>query len=131
MLEDTEKREESIRLFDVIYGIFIWILSLIIGSTQFNVLSLIAVIIILYIIYNIISIISWFHHPKLVLRLLIPFIVINVLVIFYLIRIYTQGIDYYSSVNIIELAIGIFIFVIIGFLFLYNEITELLYIFHL
>ncbi len=131
VLKGTEKREESIRLFDVIYGIFIWILSLIIGSTQFNVLSLIAVIILLYIIYNIISIFSWIHHPKLVLHLLLPFIVINALVIFYLIRIYTQGIDYYRTVNILELAVGIFIFVIIGFLFVYNEITELLFIFHL
>ena len=28
VLKNTEKREDSIKLFDVIYGIFIWILSL-------------------------------------------------------------------------------------------------------
>jgi hypothetical protein len=131
ILKDAEKREESIRLFDVIYGIFIWILSLIIGSTQFNMLSLIAVIIVLYIIYNVISIISWIRHPKLLFRLIIPFIVINGLVIFYVIRIYTGGIDYYRSVNILEVAAGLFVFAIVGVLFFYNEITELLYIFHL
>ncbi|TFG15164.1 MAG: hypothetical protein EU535_01995 [Promethearchaeota archaeon] len=131
VLKNTEKREDSIRLFDVIYGIFIWILSLIISSTQFNVLSLIAVIIILYITYLVVSVISWYYHPKLILRLIIPFIIINILVVFYLIRIYSEGLEYYRTINIIEFAIGIFVFILVGFLFLYNEITELLYIFHL
>lgn len=130
-LRKAEKREESIRLFDVIYGIFIWVLSLIIGSLQFTMLSLISVIIILYITYLIISIISWIYHPQLVLQLLIPFIVVNVLMLFYIFRIFTQGIEYYRSLHIIELAIGLFVFVLVGFLFIYNELTELLYIFHL
>ena len=131
VLKNTEKREESIKLFDVIYGIFIWILSLIISSTQFNVLSLIAVIMLLYVTYLVISVITWYYHPKLILRLILPFIIINVLVVFYLIRIYSEGLDYYRTINIIELAIGIFVLILVGFLFVYNEITELLYIFHL
>jgi len=131
ILKDAENREESIRLFDVVYGVFIWILSLILSFTEFNIVSLIAVIFILYIIFNVITIIGWRYHPKLIIRLIIPFIIINSLTIFYLTRIYTGGIEYYATIGLLEFVIGIIVLVIVGFLFVYNEINELLYIFNL
>ncbi len=131
ILKDAENREESIRLFDVVYGVFIWILSLILSFTEFNIVSLIAVIFILYIIFNVITIIGWRYHPRLIIRLIIPFIIINALVIFYLNRIYSGGIEYYKTVNIVEFAAGITVLVIVGFLFIYNEINELSFIFNL
>lgn len=131
ILKDAENREESIRLFDVVYGVFIWILSLILSFTEFNFTSLIAVVIILFLIFNVITIIGWRYHPRLIIRLLIPFLIINALVIYYLIRIYGGGIEYYKTVSLQEFIAGIVILVIVGFLFVYNEITELLYIFHL
>jgi len=131
ILKDAENRDESIRLFDVVYGVFIWILSLILSFTEFTIVSLIAVVIILYIIFNVITIIGWRYHPRLIIRLVVPFIIINALVIFYLIRIYSGGIGYYKTVSLLEFVAGIIILIIVGFLFVYNEIKELLYIFHL
>lgn len=131
ILKDAENRDESIRLFDVVYGVFIWILSLILSFTEFTIVSLIAVVIILYIIFNVITIIGWRYHPRLIIRLVVPFIIINALVIFYLIRIYSGGIEYYKTVSLLEFVAGIIILIIVGFLFVYNEIKELLYIFHL
>lgn len=131
ILKDAENRDESIRLFDVVYGVFIWILSLILSLTEFTIVSLIAVVIILYIIFNVITIIGWRYHPRLIIRLIVPFIIINALVIFYLIRIYSGGIEYYKTVSLLEFVAGIIILIIVGFLFVYNEIKELLYIFHL
>ena len=131
ILKDAENRDESIRLFDVVYGVFIWILSLILSFTEFTIVFLIAVVIILYIIFNVITIIGWRYHPRLIIRLVVPFIIINALVIFYLIRIYSGGIEYYKTVSLLEFVAGIIILIIVGFLFVYNEITELLYIFHL
>ena len=115
----------------MVYGVFIWILSLILSFTEFTIVSLIAVVIILYIIFNVITIIGWRYHPRLIIRLVVPFIIINALVIYYLIRIYSGGIEYYKTVSLLEFVAGIIILIIVGFLFVYNEITELLYIFHL
>ena len=129
ILKDAENREESIRLFDVVYGIFIWISALILGSTEFNIVSLIAMVIILLIIYNVISMIAWRYHPRLNFRIIIPYIIINGLIILYLVRFFDQGIDYYRTANIIEF--GIIILIIIAFLFAYNELSELRYIFNL
>lgn len=131
ILKDAENRDESIRLFDVVYGVFIWILSLILSFTEFTIASLIAVVIILYIIFNVITIIGWRYHPRLIIRLVVPFIIINALVIFYLIRIYSGGIEYYKTVSLLEFVAGIIILIIVGFIFVYNEIKEILYIFHL
>lgn len=131
ILKDAENRDESIRLFDVVYGVFIWILSLILSFTEFTIVSLIAVVIILYIIFNVITIIGWRYHPRLIIRLVVPFIIINALVIFYLIRIYSGGIEYYKTVSLLEFVAGIIILIIVGFIFVYNEIKEILYIFHL
>ena len=131
ILKDAENREESIRLFDVVYGVFIWILSLILSFTEFNIVSLIAVIITLYMIFNVITIIGWRYHPRFILRLIIPFIIINTLAIFYLIRIYSGGIEYYATISLLEFVVGIIVLVVVAFLFVYNEINELLYIFNL
>ncbi|MCK4287432.1 MAG: hypothetical protein KAX18_14575 [Candidatus Lokiarchaeota archaeon] len=131
ILKDAENREESIRLFDVVYGIFIWISALILGSTGFNIVSLIAMVIILLIIYNVISMIAWRYHPRLSFRIIIPYIIINGLIILYLVRFFDQGIDYYRTANIIEFGLGIIILIIIAFLFAYNELSELKYIFNL
>ena len=131
ILKDAENREESIRFFDVVYGVFIWILSLILGSTEFSFISLLAVVIILYLIFNVITIIVWRYHPRLIIRLVLPFLIINIIVIYFIIRIYGGGIEYYKTVSLLEFVLGIIILVVVGFLFVYNEITELLYIFHL
>jgi hypothetical protein len=85
----------------------------------------------LFLIFNIITLIAWRYHPRLIIRLIVPFIVINALAVFYFIRIYNGGVDYYATINIFELVIGIIILIIVGFLFVYNEINELLYIFNL
>jgi hypothetical protein len=130
-LKDTEKREENIKFFDVIYGIFIWILTLILSSMPVNILSLMAVVFILYLSYIIISIISWYYNRNQLFRTFIVFIIINVLVIYYLLRFYESGIDYYNMITIYELVAGIFVFAIVAFIFVYNEIGELLYIFRL
>lgn len=131
ILKDAENREESIRLFDVVYGIFIWISALILGSTEFNIVSLIAMVIVLLIIYNVISIIAWRYHPRLSFRIIIPYIIINALIILYLVRFFDQGIKYYRTAKIIEFGLGIIILIIIAFLFAYNELSELMYIFNL
>lgn len=131
ILKDAENREESIRLFDVVYGIFIWISALILGSTEFNIISLIAMVIILYIIYNVLSIIAWRYHPRLSFRLIISYIIINALILLYLFRFFDQGVDYYRTANIIEFGLGIIILIIIAFLFAYYELNELKYIFNL
>jgi len=131
ILKDAENREESIRLFDVVYGIFIWIFALILGSTEFNIISLIAIVIILYITYNVVSMIAWRYHPRLSFRLISAYIIINVLVLLYLIRFFNEGIDYYRTANIIEFGLGIIILIIIAFLFAYYELNELKYIFNL
>ena len=131
ILKDAENREQSIRLFDVVYGIFIWIFALILGSTEFNIISLIAIVIILYITYNVVSMIAWRYHPRLSFRLISAYIIINVLVLLYLIRFFNEGIDYYRTANIIEFGLGIIIIIIIAFLFAYYELNELKYIFNL
>lgn len=131
ILKDAENREESIRLFDVVYGIFIWIFALILGSTEFNIISLIAIVIILYITYNVVSIIAWRYHPRLSFRLIFAYIIINILILLYLIRFFNEGIDYYRTANIIEFGLGIIILIIITFLFAYYELSELKYIFNL
>lgn len=131
ILKDAENREESIRLFDVVYGIFIWISALILGLTEFNIISLIAMVIILYIIYNVLSIIAWRYHPRLSFRLIISYIIINALILLYLFRFFDQGVDYYRTANIIEFGLGIIILIIIAFLFAYYELNELKYIFNL
>jgi hypothetical protein len=131
ILKDAENREGSIRLFDVVYGIFIWISALILGLTEFNIISLIAMVIILYIIYNILSIIAWRYHPRLSFRLIISYIIINALILLYLFRFFDQGVDYYRTANIIEFGLGIIILIIIAFLFAYYELNELKYIFNL
>ena len=130
-LKDAEKREENIKLFDVIYGIFIWILGLILSSMPFNIISLIAVLLILYVIYILISIISWYYHRNLLLRTFLPFFIINGLVIYYFLRFYEEGIEYYTTVTFLELTAGLILFSIVALIFLYNEIGELLYIFRL
>jgi hypothetical protein len=129
ILKDAANREESIRLFDVVYGVFIWILSLILSLTEFNIVSLIAVIIILFMIFNVITIIGLRYHPRLIFRLIIPFLIINALTIFFLIRIYVGGVEYYKTINLLEFVAGIIILVIVAFLFVYNEINELQFIF--
>ena len=131
ILKDAENREESIRLFDVVYGIFIWISALILGSTEFNIISLIAMVIILYIIYNVVSMIAWRYHPRLNIRLIISYIIINALILLYLFRFFDQGVEYYRTANIIEFGLGIIILIIIAFLFAYYELNELKYIFNL
>ena len=131
ILKDAENREESIRLFDVVYGIFIWISALILGSTEFNIISLIAMVIILYIIYNVVSMIAWRYHPRLSFRLIFSYIIINILILLYLIRFFNEGIDYYRTANIIEFGLGIIILIIVAFLFAYYELNELKYIFNL
>jgi len=131
ILKDAENREGSIRLFDVVYGIFIWISALILGLTEFNIISLIAMVIILYIIYNVLSIIAWRYHPRLSFRLIISYIIINALILLYLFRFFDQGVDYYRTANIIEFGLGIIILIIIAFLFAYYELNELKYIFNL
>jgi len=131
IVKDAENREESIRLFDVVYGIFIWIFALILGSTEFNIISLIAIVIILYITYNVVSIIAWRYHPRLSFRLIFAYIIINILILLYLIRFFNEGIDYYRTANIIEFGLGIIILIIIAFLFAYYELNELKYIFNL
>ena len=130
-LKDAEHREENIKFFDVIYGIFIWILGLILSSMPFNIISLITVVIILYVMYIIISLISWYYHRNLLCRTFIPFFIINGLVIYYLLKFYEEGIEYYNTIELFELAAGITMFAIVAFIFVYNEIGELLYIFRL
>ena len=131
ILKDAENREESIRLFDVVYGIFIWIFALILGSTEFNIISLIAIVIILYITYNVVSMIAWRYHPRLSFRLIFAYIIINILILLYLIRFFNEGINYYRTANIIEFGLGIIILIIVAFLFAYYELNELKYIFNL
>lgn len=131
VLKDAQKREEIMRLFDVLYGVFIWILSLILGFTQFNAIYLMVIIIILLVIYNVISVISWIKYPRLIRRLLIPFVIINALIVYYLIRFYSEGIEYYETASILEFIAGIIILAIVASLFIYNELTEILYIFRL
>ena len=131
ILKDAENREQSIRLFDVVYGIFIWIFALILGSTEFNIISLIAIVIILYITYNVVSMIAWRYHPRLSFRLIFAYIIINILILLYLIRFFNEGINYYRTANIIEFGLGIIILIIVAFLFAYYELNELKYIFNL
>ncbi|MFX0070311.1 MAG: hypothetical protein ACFFAO_04395 [Candidatus Hermodarchaeota archaeon] len=130
ILKDAEDREESIKMFDVIYGVFVWVLSLILSLSEFNLISLIAIIIILYAIYNAITVIGWRYRPRLILTLIWPYIVINFMAIFYLSRFSTQGIDYYSNISPFEFAAGFTVLAIIGFLFVYNEISEIALIFN-
>ncbi|TFG07699.1 MAG: hypothetical protein EU539_04280 [Promethearchaeota archaeon] len=129
ILRGSQEREESIRLFDVIYGVFVWALSLILSFSEFNLVSLITILLILYVIYNIITLIGWRYRPRLLLTLVWPFIIINIMVVFYVSRFTSVGIEYYSTINPFEFAAGITVLAIIGFLFIYNEISEILLIF--